>query len=147
MWASSWTITASSTHVRHHPEALGDAHSPVETVHEPHRLVWVRDQRIEVGHDTVEVAPAQGVGPLPELVVGRVEVGPVAAEPAGELVDHPVAGLTPQMGGDDHDDPVALPVGPGRLLPAWADPDLDMGMEQGGILDGVGHGPDGMGSM
>jgi hypothetical protein len=56
------------------------------------------------------------------------------------MLHHVGTGRAPQVGGDYHDDAVALPMGPGRLLAAGRNPDLDVLGEQGGGLGYRGHG-------
>ena len=70
-----------------------------------------------------------------------MQVRTVDGQPAGQGLDHLVPFGAAQVGGNDHHDAVTFPVGTGRLLPALADPDLDMGVEQRGGLGGVGHQP------
>ncbi len=63
-------------------------------------------------------------------------MGTVAGQPADQGLDHLVSVGAAEVGGDHHHDAVAFPVGAGRLLPALADPDLDVGVEQRGGLGG-----------
>ena len=75
--------------------------------------------------DPVEVAVAEGCGPDRQLGVGGGSVRPVPEHASDQLVDHGLMLAAWHPGGQQDDDPVALPEGRGVLPPTCAGAHLD----------------------